>query len=101
MEREEDIPEVQNDAPIDDAPREELSDIDENEVYLDAEEFDAFEAAPPNTDINFEEMAENYFARAAEIHRNFTEEEDEVLVFNNLSSDEDDVDHMPILESIL
>ena len=80
---------------------EEANDIEEEEEFLDAEDIEAFEAAPPNTDINFEEMAENYFARVDEIHRHFSEEEDEVLDFEDLSSEEEEADQTPILESIL
>ena len=76
-------------------------DIEEDEVYLDAEDYEAFEAAPPNTDVNFEEMAENYFARVDAIHQHLIEEDDEVLDFEDVSSEDDEPDQAPVLEALL
>ena len=39
-----------------------------------------FKQLPPNTDVNFDEMAENYFARVDEIHQQVREEEDAVWI---------------------
>ena len=74
---------------------------EEEEVCLHAEDYEAFEAAPPNTDVNFEKMAENYFARVDEIHHQFREEEDEVLDFEDLSFEDDEPDQTPLLEALL
>jgi hypothetical protein len=74
---------------------------EEDDVFLDAEDVNDFEAAPPNVDINFEEMAENYFGRADEIHRQIRGEEDFVLDFQDLSSEEEEPDKTPIMESLL
>ena len=41
-------------------------DVQEDDVYLDAEDIENFEEAPSNTEVNFEEMAENYFSRVDE-----------------------------------
>lgn len=49
-------PQPENDVP----EREEVPAEDE---FVDAEEFQDFEAAPPNTEVDFETMAQNYFAR--------------------------------------
>jgi len=80
---------------------EEDGDIQGEEVYLDAEDYEEFEAAPPNTDVNFEEMAENYFARVDEIHQHEREDGDEVLDFEDLSSEDDEPDRTPVLEALL
>ena len=73
----------------------------EEENYLDAEDINHFEEAPPNTNINFEEMAENYFARVDEIHKQFAEEEDPQLDFEDLSSEEDEEDHSNVMDDLL
>lgn len=43
-------------------PRQEHNNRPEVNIPVEAEEFEVFEAAPPNTEVNFEAMAENYFA---------------------------------------
>jgi hypothetical protein len=50
-------------------PAEEVRRVEEEDVFYDAEEVNDFQAAPSNTDINCDEMAENYFARADKIHQ--------------------------------
>jgi len=52
---------VENEVPR----REETNDDDD---FVDAEDFENFEPAPPNTEVDFEAMAQNYFARVDEIH---------------------------------
>jgi hypothetical protein len=71
------------------------------DVYFDAQDSDEFEPAPPNTDVNFNQMAEDYFARVDEIHQQVQVEEDAVLDFEDLSGEEDEPDRTPILEEIL
>ena len=77
----------------------EENDMPEDNMDLESEGF--FEAAPPNTAVNFEEMAENYFARVDEIHAQFREVEDEQLDFHDLSSDDEEPDETPVVEAIL
>ena len=60
-----------------------------------------FEAAPPNTTVHFEELAQNYFGRADEIHGQRREDEDGCVDFDDLSSEEEEVDNTPILEELL
>ena len=73
----------------------------EEENYIDIEDYIHFQEAEPKTAVNFEEMAENYFARADEIHRQFVEEEDAALDFEELSDDEDEGDNVDVMEDIL
>lgn len=80
---------------------EERSVVEEEEVYVDAEDMDEFEGVPPNTDINFEEMAENYFARVDEIHQQERDEEDCVLDFEDFSSEDEQPDMRPLMEELL
>ena len=82
-------------------PAEEVRHVEDEDVFLDAEEENDFQAAPPNTDINFDEMAENYFARADEIHQQVREEDDSVLDFEDLSSEEEEPDRTPVMEALL
>ena len=77
----------------------EENDMPEDDMGLESEGF--FEAAPPNTAVNFEEMAENYFARLDEIHAQFREVEDKQLNFHDLSSDDEEPDETPVVEAIL
>jgi len=72
-----------------------------DDMGLESEGFEAFEAALPNTAVNFEEMAENYFALVDEIHAQFREVEDEQLDFHDLSSDDKEPDETPVAEAIL
>ena len=83
------------------APVQEDSNTREEDVFLDAEDYAAFQPAPPNTNVNFEEMAENYFSRVDEIHGQFREMEDETLDFDDMSSEEDEPDCTPIVEALL
>lgn len=75
--------------------------MQEEDDYLDAEDFDNFEEAPPHTDVNFKEMAENYFTRVDEIHRQFTDEDDAMLHFEDLSADEDEEDLTSVMDNLL
>lgn len=68
----------------------------EEACYLDAEDYQEFEGAPLNNVVNLDEMAENYFARVDEIHQNHAGEEDGVLDFDDLSSEEDEPDRTPL-----
>jgi hypothetical protein len=82
------------------------SDITESEphdedAYLDAEDFEEFEGAPPNTDVNLDEMAGNYFARVDEIHQSSVASDDEIIDFDDLSEEEDESDQTPLLEALL
>lgn len=61
----EDFPEVDGDVRGEDygeGPEQQDRAEEEEDVFLDAEDVEQFEPAPPNTDINFEEMAQNFFA---------------------------------------
>lgn len=87
--------ETGNDGPTDEEPE------DAEEEYLDAVDYENFEEAPPNTNINLENMAEIFFARVDEIHQQFTEEGDEDLDFDDLSSEEDEPDQSEVLEELL
>ena len=80
---------------------EESNVVEEDEIYVDAEDMEEFEEVPPNTDINFEEMAENYFARVDEIHQQERDEEDCVLDFEDFSSDDEQPDMTPLMEEVL
>ena len=82
-------------------PSEEEIDVEDDDVFVDAEEGDDFQPAAPNTDINFDEMAQNYFARTDEIDQQAREEEDALLDFEDLSSEEDEPDRRPVLEDLL
>ena len=77
------------------------SELNEEDAYLDAEDVLEFEGAPPNTDINLDEMAGNYFARVDEIHQNFVGSDDEIIDFDNLSSEDEESDRTPLLEALL
>ena len=78
---------------------EESSVVEEEEIYVDAEDMDEFKGVPPNTD--FEEMAENYFARVDEIHQQERDEEDCVLDFEDFSSEEEQPDMTLLMEELL
>lgn len=82
-------------------PAEEVRHVEEEDVFFDAEEVNDFQAALPNTDINFDEMAENYFAHADEIHQQVTEEDNSVQHFEDLSSEDDEPDRTPLMEELL
>ena len=86
---------IGNDGPA----SEELEDAEEE--YLDAADYDNFEEAPPNANLNLDNMAEIFFARVDEIHQQFTEEGDEVLDFDDLSSEENEPDRSEILEELV
>lgn len=73
----------------------------EEDEFLDAEDYAAFQPAPPNTDVNFEELAENYFARIDDIHGTFRELEDDILDFEDLSSEEEEPNQTLVLEALL
>ena len=75
--------------------------VEAEEEFVDALDEQTFHEVPPETDVNFEQMAQNYFARADEIHQLFTEEGDEVLDFDDLSSEEEEPDQSEFLEEIL
>ena len=64
----------------------------EEEEFQDAVDYNYFESAPPNREVNFEEMARNYFSRADEIHQTCADDEDELLDFNNILLEEDESD---------
>ena len=80
---------------------EESNGVEEEEIYVDAEDMDEFEGVPPNTNINFEEMAENYFVRMDEIHQQERDEEDCVLDFEDFSSEDEQPDMTPLMEELL
>ena len=63
VELEDDDPEIHSDTTPGDG-----EEFLEEDGYLDAEDYREFEGAPPNNVVNLDEMAENYFARADEIH---------------------------------
>jgi hypothetical protein len=50
--------------------------------------------------VNFGEMAENHFARVDKIHLYLREENDKVLVFEDLSSEDDEPDQTPVLKAL-
>lgn len=100
--------EAPQDAPQEDAELDEeehvhgeQTQVDEEEEYVDANDFETFEPTPPNRELNLDDMAENFFARAVEIHEEFTVEEDEVLDFDDLSSEEDEPDRTEVVEELL
>ena len=71
------------------------------EEFFDSENSFEFEEAAPNIEVNFEEMAHNYFARIDEIHGQTSQERDGVLDFFDFSSVEEDTHRTDILEDIL
>ena len=73
--------------------------MDAEEQYVDANE--SFEPAPVNNEVNFDEMANNYFARVDEIHQEFLEEGDATVDFECLSSDGEEPDDANIVEELL
>ena len=76
--------------------------LPDEDAYLDAEDFQDFVEPPPNTDVNLDEMAGNYFARVDEIHQNFVaSDDDEIIDFDNLSEEEDESDRSTLLEALL
>ena len=75
--------------------------VEEEDNYLDAEDLENFEEAPPNNEVNLEEMAENYFRRVDEIHRQFTDEEDAELDFQDLSSEDGEEDQSSVMDDLL
>ena len=89
--------------PTDNAPvpQEDNKDRVEEDEGVDAEDYYGFEAAPPNTNIDFDEMAQNYFALADEIHHQVRVENDALLDFEDLSATEGEADKTPILEALL
>jgi len=70
----------------------------EVEDYLDAEDYLDFEDVSPNAAVNFEQMAQNYFACVDKIHQQCTDEEDSVIDLSDVSSEEDASD---VLEEVL
>ena len=75
--------------------------VGEDEIFLDADDMNEFATVPPNTEINFEEMAENYFARADEIHQQERDDPDYVLDFEDFSSEDEEADMTPLMEELL
>lgn len=69
--------------------------------YFDATHDVNLEETPTNVEVNFDEMARNYFARVDEIHEHLSQEEDSVLDFSDLSSEEDEPDRTDLLEELL
>jgi len=84
----------------DNVPRE-LDETDGEEEFQDAEDYDNFEAVPPNTEVDFESMAQNYFARVDKIHQQNSEDEDAVLDFEDMSTEEDESEDNTVLEELL
>jgi len=78
-----------------------IQELHEEDLYFDAEEFENFEQAVSNKEVNLDDMAYNYFARADEIHRSFVDEQDASLHFDDLSSEEDEADQSNLMEEIL
>lgn len=76
-------------------------DVLEEEEFMDVEDFGEFEAAPPNTHVDFNKVVGNCFARADEIHGGIGQDKDVVLDFDDLSSEEEEADTTPILEEVL
>lgn len=74
---------------------------DGGEEFLDASDNENFEEAPPNTDLNLEQMIENYFARVDDIHEQCIENRDAILDFDDLSSEDDESNQSDVLEEIL
>ena len=56
-------------------------DIQDDEDYFDDEDYCDFAAASPNTDVNFDEVAQIYFERVDEIYQQVREEGDGLLHF--------------------
>ena len=71
------------------------------EEYLDALDSHDFEEAHPQTNVNLEEMVQNYFTRADEIHQQFTNEGDKILDFDDLSSEDKEQDQSELLEELI
>ena len=69
-----------------DTPHE--NEVDGEEVFVDANDDDSFEASHSNTEFHFEEMAHDYFARVDKIHQQFVDEEDIVLDFEDMSAED-------------
>lgn len=57
----------------------------EEEELLDAEDYANLEGKTTNADMPLDEMAQNFFRRVDEIHEQFTDEEDNVVHFNDFS----------------
>ena len=81
--------------------REYAGDLAEEDVFLDADDGEFLEAAPPNTYVNFDQMAENYFARADEIHDEGKGEDNPILQFDDLSAEDEEPDRTPVMEALL
>ena len=81
--------------------REYAGDLAEEDVFLDADDGEFLEAAPPNTYVNFDQMAENYFARADEIHDEGKGEDNPILQFDDLSAEDAEPDRTPVMEALL
>lgn len=56
---------------------------------------------PPNREVHLEEMAEDFFTQADEIHHQFLEEDDTVLDFEEMLFDDEEVDDSVLLEDLL
>ena len=82
-----------------DTPHE--NEVDGEEVFVDANDDDSFEAVHPNTKFHFEEMAHDYFARVDEIHQQFADEEDTILDFEDMSAEDEESDDGTFLEELL
>lgn len=74
---------------------------EDQDEYFDAQHENDFEEAPVNMEVNFDEMARNYFACVDEIHEHSSEEEDSVLDFSDLSAEEDEPNQSDLLEDLL
>lgn len=70
----------------------ENGDIQDENVYLDANDYEEFEATLPNMDVNFEKMVENYFAKVGKTHQHFKEDKERVLGSENMSLKDDKLD---------
>ena len=71
------------------------------EQFLDAEDFENFESAAPNTNVHLDEMAQNFFGRADEIHEQLTDEEDSILHLNDPLGEDEEVDQSHLVEDLL
>ena len=86
---------VENDLPARDV------DVVEEEEFLDVENFNDFEAAHANSNVDFTKLARNCFFQADKIHRANAKEEEIILDFDDLSSEKEELDATPILEEVL
>jgi len=74
--------------------------LDNEDEFFNVEDYENFEPDLPNTKVNFEEVAHNYLARVDKIHQQILEDNNVVLDFDDMSSEEEESHNTNVLEEL-